>query len=77
MFYLKNPNTKQPDVTLTFFTIGFFVALAKLIFSGIQIMNYVKVAQFSGTEFAAVVASLGALHVYSSISNNQGGPSVS
>ncbi len=61
-FWLKDPATQEPDVTLTAFISGFVVALGKLALAGVTILNYVFPA-FSGSDFAVVLGSLGAIYV--------------
>ena len=52
----------KPSVTMTAFVTGFAVVNLKLIFSGFEIMTY-KVTAFTGGEYAAAVAALGAVYV--------------
>lgn len=59
--YLTDPKTGQKSVTLTAFAVGFIVAVAKLLFSGIEI-NTFKLSEFSGVDFAAVIGALGAVY---------------
>jgi len=59
--WITDPVTKLPSITLTFFTIGFLVALGKLILSGMQLFGIV-LSPFSGVDFAAVVAALGGVY---------------
>lgn len=60
--WLKDPKTKEPSVTLTAFITGFVVAVGKLMISGIELGGF-KMSQFTGTDFAAAVAALGAIYV--------------
>ena len=46
------------------FVYGFVIVTLKLIFSGIQVTNELKLAEFSGTDFAAAIASLGGIYAY-------------
>ena len=59
--WLEDPKTKEKSVTLTFFALGFVVAVVKLAFSGITIAGF-QVEQFSGVDFAAVVGALGGVY---------------
>lgn len=80
--WIKDPaNNNEPSITATAFVTGFLVVLFKLIFSGVSVMNYFKLAEFTGSDFSMSVAALGALYVahvgvnkYNN-SNNQGGSS--
>ena len=60
-FWLKDPKTNKPSVTLTMFVTGFVVALFKLLTSGIS-LAVVSSAPFTGGDFAAVVGALGAIY---------------
>jgi hypothetical protein len=60
--YLKDPKTGEQSVTLTAFVVGFGVATLKLLLSGLEITSTVKLAQFSGSDFAAVVGAVGAVY---------------
>lgn len=56
-----DPIKGRPSVTLTFFTVGFLVALFKLVFSGVQ-FGGVVLSPFTGVDFAAAVGALGAIY---------------
>lgn len=58
--WLTSPS-EDKSVTLTFFTIGFAVALAKLLLAGMTFGSFTFGA-FSGTDFAAVTGALGAVY---------------
>lgn len=60
-FYLKDPNNNQPSVTLTLLVSGFIVCLLKLAFSGLELSS-LKLAAFTGGDFATSVGALGALY---------------
>lgn len=60
--FIKDPKTGERSVTLTAFVAGFLVAILKLLSSGIAVGS-LKLDSFSGGDFAAVVASLGAIYV--------------
>jgi hypothetical protein len=59
--FIKDNNGK-PSVTLTAFVVGFIIVCAKLIFSGIQINDKLKLAEFDGTDFGVAIAALGAVY---------------
>lgn len=59
--WIKDPKTDKKSVTLTLFTIAFFVALAKLMLSGLTIYG-IAFAAFSGGDFATVIGSIGAIY---------------
>jgi hypothetical protein len=59
--WFKDPKTGEYSVTLTFFVLGFIVALLKLLFAGMVIMSF-KFGEFTGGEFATVVGALGAIY---------------
>lgn len=59
--WLIDPKTKTKSVTLTFFALGFTVAVVKLAISGVSIAGF-QVEQFSGVDFAAVVGALGGVY---------------
>jgi hypothetical protein len=66
--FLKDKNG-EPSATLTMFVTGCIVVFAKLIFSGIQLTDSIKLTQFTGIEFAAAIAALGG--VYTLRKNNK------
>lgn len=55
--------TKKPSYTVTAFLVGFLVINFKLLFSGIQITEKIKMSDFSGIDYAAGVAALGGIYV--------------
>lgn len=59
--FLLPDTAGNKSVTVTAFVLGFLVCLAKLVFSGMTIQGF-TLAQFSGTDFAAAVGSLGAIY---------------
>jgi hypothetical protein len=56
-----DPKDGQKSVTLSAFTIGFIIACLKLLLSGLEIGS-IKLAVFSGGDYAAVVGALGAIY---------------
>ena len=60
-WYLTDPNTNKKSVSLTLFVLGFLVACGKLIFSGVEVHGIV-LSPFTGLDFGAVVAALGAVY---------------
>lgn len=66
--WIKDPKTKEPSTTLTFFTIGFVVAIVKLTVSNIVIkygeLFSMTFPEFTGIAFGAVIGSLGAIYGY-------------
>ena len=69
--WLKDPRSGEASVTLTFFSLGFVVCLAKLVLSGFSIGS-VNFSLFSGVDFAAAVGALGAVYA---MRRSQGGSS--
>ena len=60
--FLIKDTKGEKSVTMTAFVTGFLVVCFKLLVSGMTIGG-LKMAPFTGTEFAAAVASLGAIYV--------------
>lgn len=60
---ITDVKTGCKSYTLTVFLYGFAIVAMKLIFSGIQITNNIKLAEFSGVDFAAAIGSLGSVYV--------------
>lgn len=60
--WLNDPKTGKPSVTLSMFVYGFAIATIKLLLSGIEIYDRIKMDTFSGTDYAAVLAALGAIY---------------
>ena len=58
---LKDSSGKK-SVTMTAFVLGFIVVNAKLFFSGFTIGDY-TVSNFSGVDYGASLAALGAIYV--------------
>lgn len=61
--WLKDPKTGEKSASLTFFASGFAVACLKLIASGL-VIGSANLGTFTGSDFAAVVASLGAIYAW-------------
>ena len=59
--FIRDPKTGEKSVTLTAFVVGFGVAVGKLLLSGVAIGGF-SLQSFTGTDFAAVVGSLGAIY---------------
>ena len=59
---LIKDSTGNPSVTMTAFCLGFIVVNLKLILSGVTLFSY-TMAPFTGGEYAAAIASLGAVYV--------------
>ena len=59
---LLTDTSGSKSATLTAFVLGFIVVNAKLIFSGMTIGG-LELAAFTGGEYAAALASLGAVYV--------------
>lgn len=60
--WLKDPKTGKESVTLSMFVYGFVIATLKLLFAGIEIHDKVKMSEFSGTDYAAVLAAIGGIY---------------
>ena len=60
-FMLKDSGGKK-SITMTAFCLGFIVVNAKLLLAGMTIGSY-QMATFSGTEYGAAIAALGAIYV--------------
>jgi len=60
--WLKDSKTNKESVTMTLFVYGFIVATIKLLLSGIEIIDKVKMDNFTGIDYAAVLAALGAIY---------------
>ena len=59
--WLKDPKTNKCSVTLSLMVTGFTVALIKLLLSELKVGD-LSLGVFSGTDFAAVIGSLGAIY---------------
>lgn len=60
-FWIKEPKSGNPSVTLTAFCTGFAVATLKLLIAGVAIGGF-RMSDFSGVDYAAVVGALGAVY---------------
>lgn len=56
--------TGKPSYTLTMLAIGFAVVNLKLLFSGIQLTQTLKLSEFSGTDYGAAIAALGGVYSF-------------
>lgn len=61
---IKNVKTKKPSYTTTMVVVAFGVINLKLLLSGIEVMDKVKMSEFSGTEYAAALASIGGIYLW-------------
>jgi len=62
-FIINDVKTRKPSYTVTAFIVGFFVINFKLLFSGVQITDKIKMSDFNGVDYAAGVAALGGIYV--------------
>ena len=60
--FLLKDSSGEPSLTMTAFVLGFIVVNFKLLVSGLTIGG-LKMAAFSGTEYGAALAALGAIYV--------------
>jgi hypothetical protein len=60
-YWLKDPKTNAPSVTVTAFMVGFAVATLKLLVSGLSV-GTLTLQVFSGSDYAMVVGALGAIY---------------
>lgn len=67
--WLNDPKTGEPSTTLSFFALGFTVAIIKLLFAGTT-LGGIAMGAFTGVDFAAVVGALGTLYVVRKNSDN-------
>lgn len=56
--------TGKPSYTLTMLVIGFAVVNFKLLFSGVQLTETIKLDSFSGTDYGASMAALGGIYTW-------------
>lgn len=64
---ISHANTGNKSYTTTMVVYGFAVINLKLLFSGIQLTQTIKLSDFSGVDYAAAIAALGGIHLW----NNQ------
>lgn len=62
-FIFKNAKSGQKSYTTTLVICGFFIINLKLLFSGVSVGKYFTCSQFSGTDYAAALAAIGAIHI--------------
>jgi hypothetical protein len=67
-FWVLDPKSGKPSVTLSLMVLGFCVATFKLLVSGMTIHG-IAFESFSGTDFAMVVGALGALYSVKKFTN--------
>lgn len=63
--------TGKLSYSRTMVLVGFLVVNAKLIFSGINILDKFKISDFSGVDYGASIAALSGLHIFNKQINNQ------
>jgi hypothetical protein len=63
MIWINDPKTGKPSVTLSAFIVGFVVCTGKLLLSGIKVTDIITFEQFSGVDYSAALAALGAIYV--------------
>lgn len=61
-FFISDPKTGKPSVTLTVFIYGFVVATIKLLLAGLDVMGKFQFSPFSGVDYGAVIAALGGVY---------------
>src|ERR1035437_8650519 len=62
LFLLKNSHTGLPSYSATFCFFGFWIICFKLLISGVSFRGF-KMSDFSGLDFGAALAAIGAFHV--------------
>lgn len=60
--FFTHDSAGKPSITRSAFALGFLIVNLKLIFSGVELAG-IKLAAFSGTEYAAALTALGAVYV--------------
>lgn len=63
LFIIKNKKTGKPSYTTTMVVVGFFIINLKLLVSGIEITDKIKFDTFTGVDYAAAIAAIGAMHI--------------
>ena len=61
---IKNQKTNKPSYTTTMVVVGFGVINLKLLLSGMEIMDKVKMSEFSGVEYAAALSAIGGIYLW-------------
>ncbi len=78
--WMKDPKTGKKSVTLTFFTIAFIVGIIKIILAGLTLkgiitdVDIIKLGEFSGTDFAAMVGAAGSVYGFRKFTDKEKKP---
>lgn len=64
-------NTGKKSYTLSALVIGFAVINFKLLFSGIQLTDHIKLDSFSGIDYGASISGLGVIYNWAKNSSNK------
>lgn len=62
-FILNDLKTGKPSYTVTAFVIGFWIINIKLLLSGMQLTDKIKMSDFSGMDYATAAAAIGSIYV--------------
>ena len=62
-FILNDLKTGKPSYTVTAFVIGFWIINIKLLLSGMQFSDKIKMSEFSGMDYATAAAAIGSIYV--------------
>ena len=71
LFLLTNAVTNKKSYTTTMMVYGFAIINLKLLFSGIQLTNDIKLDTFSGVDYAAAIAAIGGVHLWANNQDNK------
>lgn len=62
-FILNDLKTGKPSYTVTAFVVGFWIINIKLLLSGMQFSDKIKMSEFSGMDYATAAAAIGSIYV--------------
>ena len=61
---IRDVHTGKPSYTATMVVVGFFIINFKLLMSGIQITDTIKMSDFSGIDYSTALGALGGIHLF-------------
>jgi hypothetical protein len=67
---IRDVHTGRPSYTATMVVVGFLIINLKLLLSGIQITEKIKMSDFTGIDYSACLTALGGIHIFNKSKSN-------
>jgi len=68
---ITDVHTGKPSYTATMVVVGFLVINIKLLLSGMQFTDAIRMSDFSGIDYSACLGALGGIHIFNKSKSSQ------